>query len=260
MDCYAVLGSTGNCGTALIQILLQRPNVKIHAYCRDKSKLKRLLPGIESNSQVRIFEGSIDNVKLLSSLLRGCRTVFLVVSTNDNVPGCRLSYDTALGVIRALESIRESDTATLPKLVLLSSATIDDHLSRHVPFLLRLLLLRSASHVYEDLRQTEKFLRAQEHWLTTIYVKPGALSVDLQRGHALSFTDENSPLSYLDLSAAMVEAVDDAEGKYDGRTVSVVNTHGRAKFPSGTPLCILTGLLRHFFPWMHPYLPATGPS
>lgn len=257
---YAVLGSTGNCGTALIHNLLQRPNARVNAYCRNKNKLLRLLPELQGNKAIKIFEGGIQDVELLTSCIRDCRAVFMVVSTNDNIPGCHLGQDTALALIQALVGLKQAAGTPLPKLVLLSSATIDDHFSRHVPYLLRQILLFSASHVYNDLRETEKLLRAEEDWLGTIYVKPGALSVDVQRGHALSLTEEESPLSYLDLAAAMLEAADDVGGRYDQRNVSVVNTNGRAKFPTGTPLCIAMGLLRHFFPFAHPYLPTTGPA
>ncbi|KAF2238272.1 hypothetical protein EV356DRAFT_526090 [Viridothelium virens] len=260
MVTYAVLGSTGNCGTALIRILSQRPEARIHAYCRNKTKLLQLFPELFSSQQAEIFEGSIEDVDLLASCVRHCRTIFMVVSTNDNIPGCRLSQDTAIGVISALQSSRKLKGIQMPKLVLLSSATIDDHFSRHLPYLLRQILLRSASNVYNDLRKTEELLREQESWLTTIFVKPGALSVDEQRGHALSLTEEESPISYLDLAAAMVEAADDLEGRYDTRNVSVVSTNGKAKFPSGTPMCILMGLLSHFVPFIHPYLPSTGPG
>ncbi|ORY69635.1 NAD-dependent epimerase/dehydratase [Pseudomassariella vexata] len=247
MATYAVLGSTGNCGTALIRTLIQRPAARIHAYCRSKSKLLRLVPEISSSSQVDIFEGGIQDVPLLTTCIRNCHAIFLVISTNDNTPGCSVSQETAMSVIRALESLKQEKeytgvpTPKMPKLVLLSSATIDDQLSRKTPYLLRQMLLRSASNVYADLRETEKLLRSQEDWLTTIYIKPGALSVDVQRGYALSLTEEESPLSYLDLAAAMAEAVDDEDGKYDGRNVGVVNTNGKAKFPAGTPLCILMG-------------------
>ncbi|PHH92980.1 hypothetical protein CDD83_2813 [Cordyceps sp. RAO-2017] len=261
---YAVLGATGNCGTALIKNLLQKPNAGIKAYCRDRSKLVGLLPEIERDGRVEIFQGSIQDIDLLASCIHGCRAVFLVVSTNDNIPGCRVAQDTAAAVIQALRNLggisHDHGATPTPKLVLLSSATIDNHLSRHVPYLLRLILLRSASHVYRDLVETETLLRGQEDWLTSIYIKPGALSVDIQRGHALSFTDEDSPLSYLDLAAAMIEAVDDEDGRYDLKNVSVVNATAKAGFPKGTPLCILMGLLRHFFPFLHPYLPMnTGP-
>ena len=255
MATYAVLGSTGNCGTALIQTLLQQPKARIKAYCRNRAKLLRLLPGIEANEQVQIIEGGIQDEQPLADCIRDCRAVFMVISTNDNIPSCRLSQDTAGAVIRALRTLDQA-----PKIVLLSSATIDDHFSRHVPFLLRQILLRSASNVYADLQAAEALLRAEQAWLPAIYVKPGALSVDRRRGHALSLTEEDSPLSYLDLAAAMVEAADDGEGRYVGRNVSVVNTNGKAKFPIGTPLCILMGLSRHVFPFLHPFLPATGPG
>lgn len=263
---YAVMGATGNCGLALIDNLLRNPDARVHAYCRNKSKLLRLLPDVKEGGRVEIFEGNIHDVDLVASCVRGTHAVFLVVSTNDNVPGCHMAQDTATVTVQALQNLLSSsdpgstDAITIPKLVLLSSATVDDHFSRHIPRLLRALLHRSASHVYRDLEETEVFLRGHEEWLTTIFVKPGALSVDLQRGHALSLTDEDSPLSYLDLAAAMIEAVDDEQGRYDQKNVSVVNTNGRAKFPTGTPMCILMGLLRHFFPFLHNYLPAnTGP-
>lgn len=271
---YAVLGATGNCGTALIQNLLNRqPPPQVRAYCRNKAKLQRLIPELSESSpaSVQIFEGSIQDIPLLASCIRNCSAVFLVVSTNSNVPGLRVAQDTAQSVIRALEMLRSdkadhdherpsSSQPAMPELVVLSSATLDDHLSRHLPALLRWVLLRSASYVYQDLRDAEQFLRAQQDWVSTIFIKPGALSVDRQRGHALSLTDEESPLSYLDLAAGMIEAADDPDGRYDGRNVSVVNTGGRARFPLGTPWCILIGLLSHYFPALHPYLPSTGPG
>ncbi|KAL3430233.1 hypothetical protein BDV09DRAFT_199849 [Aspergillus tetrazonus] len=250
MTTYAVLGSTGDCGRAIIRILLRRPDAQIRAYCRSRAKLVRLLPEVDEHKQVEVFEGSIHDEQVVSACIRNCRAVFLVVSTNDNIPGCRLAQDTASTVIRALQKIEQA-----PKLILLSSATIDDHFSRHVPF-----LLPSASYVSHDPLETEKLLRAESHWLTTIFIKPGALSVDEQRGHALSLMDETSPLSYLDLAAAMVEAVDDPDGRYGMRDVSVMNNNGPAKLPTGTPVCILMGFLRHFFPSPHPYLPFTGPG
>lgn len=260
-DTYAILGATGNCGTALLHNLLQGRDsrVKVHAYCRNKSKLLRLVPGVQDNDQVEIFEGTIEDIQLLSSCVRGCRAIFLVVSTNDNIPGCNASQSTTTGLIHALEALKKQQKK-MPKIVLLSSATIDEHLSAHTPWLLRQILLRSASHVYNDLREAEKLLRAQEDWLTTIYIKPGALSVDIQRGHALSLTEEDNPISYLDLAAAMIESAQDEDGRYDMRNVGVINTNGKAKFPAGTPMCIFLGLVRHFLPFLHPYLPNTGPS
>ncbi|KAG7287771.1 hypothetical protein NEMBOFW57_007286 [Staphylotrichum longicolle] len=268
MPTYAVLGATGNTGTALIQILLHSPDNQVHAFCRSKAKLSRLLPEAVTNPQLRIFEGTIDEVPTLASCIRSTLAVFLVTSTNDNVPGFRVGQDLAANVVLALrENLKlqtlPSTTAvgTTPKLILLSSATIDAVLSRNTPYLLHRVLLWSASHVYADLRETEALLRKEETWVKTIFIKPGALSVDIQRGHALSLTDESSPLSYLDLAAGMIEAANNEEGKYDMQNVGVINVNGRAKFPKGTLLCILTGLIRHFFPGLHTWLPVnTGPA
>lgn len=264
MVTYAILGSTGNCGTALIQNLLQSPRNKIHAYCRNQTKLQRLLPEVIDNRQVQIFAGNILDLELMTECLRGTQVVFLVVTTNDNIPGCSLGQDSAFTVIKALERIKEESGPEFksPKLVLLSSATIDDHLARHMPGWFRPVMLTAASHVYRDLRITEEFLRSHEDWVSTIYIKPGGLSPDIARGYQLSLDEEESFISYLDLSAAMIEAAENGEGIYDGKNVSVVNKKRGvgAKFPRGTPKCIFMRLMRHFFPWLHPYLPSTGPS
>lgn len=264
MTAYAVLGSTGNCGTALIRNLLQSPQpVTVNAYCRNEAKLRRLIPEITDSKRVRVFPGSIHDVDLMVDCVRDTRAVFLVVTTNDNVPGCRVSQDSAAAVVKALQKLKAEGPPgqKLPRLVLLSSATIDDHLSRDMPGWFRPIMLAAASHVYEDLRRTEAFLRSHSDWLNTIFIKPAGLSVDVPRGHRLTLDEEESFISYMDLSAGMIEAAQDEEGRYDGRNLGVVNkTRGvGAKFPSGTPTCIMMGLMRHFFPWLHPYLPSTGP-
>lgn len=83
---YAVLGSTGNCGTALIQNLLKNPSNRIHAYCRNQGKLRKILPEVIDNKQVTIFEGSIYDAELMASCVSGTKAVFMVVTTNDNIP------------------------------------------------------------------------------------------------------------------------------------------------------------------------------
>lgn len=264
MPTYAILGSTGNCGSALIQNLLHSPENKIHAYCRNKAKLHRLLPQTLENKQVQVFEGSILDVELMADCIRGAKAVFLVVTTNDNIPGCRVSQDSAAAVIQALQNIKADSGPglKLPKLVLLSSATIDDHLARHMPGWFRPIMLAAASNVYADLRRAEDLLRSHEDWVSTIFIKPAGLSPDISRGHRLTLDEEESFISYLDLSAGMIEAADNEEMLYDGRNVCVVNEKRGvgAKFPSGTPMCILMGLMRHFCPWLHAYLPSTGPA
>ncbi|KAI9736907.1 MAG: hypothetical protein M1818_005958 [Claussenomyces sp. TS43310] len=258
---YAVIGATGNCGSSLVKVLLQSPDAKVHAYCRNKAKLTRLLPEEVQSERVQVFEGGISNADLLASCIRGCRAVFLVASMNENMPGCRVAEDAAYGVIAALKQIKaETDPAPkTPKIVVLSSATIDEHLSRSIPKWFHPIMMRAGSFVYDDLRVQEQFLRAQQDWVSTIFIKPGGLAFDKQRGHKLDADKQESFIAYLDLAAAMVEAADDVDDRYDMKNVSVVNTGGSAAFPKGTLLCIIYGLLTHYFPSLHPYLPSSGP-
>jgi hypothetical protein len=162
--------------------------------------------------------------------------------------------------LQVLQAETKAVTFQTPKLVLLSSASLDAQLSRNTPFFIHSLLMRSASHVYVDLVSAENILRAQSDWLTTVFVKPGGMSVDEQWGHAPSFTKEKSPLSCLNLAAGMIEAADDGEGRYDMRNVGVLYTHGPARFSRGAPWCMFLGVMRHYFPWLHAWLPETGPS
>jgi hypothetical protein len=77
-------------------------------------------------------------------------------------------------------------------------------------------MLTAASYVYEDLRLAEKMMRSQSSWLSSVYIKPAGLSPDISRGHRLTLDEEESFISYLDLSAGMIEAAQD-RGEKCGR-------------------------------------------
>ncbi|GES62613.1 NAD-dependent epimerase/dehydratase [Aspergillus terreus] len=115
MPTYTILGATGNRDPHLLS----------------QQKLLRLLPELEGtkSSQTQIFEGSIHDIPLLTSCIRDCTVVFLIISTNDNIPGCHMAQDTAVGVIQDLKTLKTESggaNAVIPKLVLLSPATLDD--------------------------------------------------------------------------------------------------------------------------------------
>jgi uncharacterized protein YbjT (DUF2867 family) len=193
MSSYSILGATGNCGQALLELLLNTPEVKIKVYCRNKEKLFRLVPAVVGSKQVEIFTGSILDVDLLAKAMYGCQSVFLAATTNDNIPGCHISQDLARTVVTALGKTKAEATSEIkmPRLVLLSSATIDPWLSRKQP-LINAIIRRSAWHVYRDLELAEEILRKHEDWLSCVYIKPGGLSVDVQRGHMLTLDHEES--------------------------------------------------------------------
>ncbi|KAK4496174.1 hypothetical protein PRZ48_012154 [Zasmidium cellare] len=262
MATYSVLGATGNCGQAIMQLLLKHPDARVKAYCRNKDKLHRLVPETMNNPRVEIFNGSITDVELLGKAMYGAQAVFLTATTNDNIPGCHISQDLVRTVIKALEQIKNgsSSVTPMPRLVLLSSATLDPWISRKQPFV-NSIIRKSAWHVYKDLELAEEYLRQHESWVSCVYIKPGGLSVDIQRGHRLTLDDEESFVSYLDIAAGMIESADAIDGKWDNKNVGIVNAGGKAKFPAGTPGCIFWGLMRYYFPFLHNYMPTgTGPS
>ncbi|ERF68116.1 hypothetical protein EPUS_06927 [Endocarpon pusillum Z07020] len=260
MATYAVFGATGKCGSSLIEVLLQSPDTKIHAYCRNAAKLTRMMPEALETKRVQIFEGQIDNVDQFLNCIRGCKAVFLAISMNDNLPGCRVAQDTTTTLLSALGRLRIEIKAhiELPRIVVLSSASLEKKLCHNLPAWFHWVIFRSNSNIFEDLRVQERMLRAEQDWLSTIFIKPGGLTSDKQRGHKLDLDVQETFVSYLDLAAAMVEAADDPDNRYNMKDVSVHNIGGSAKVPLTLPLLVLFGVLRHFFPWLHPYLPLLG--
>ena len=256
MPSYAVLGATGNTGQALVQVLLQSPNNEIHAYCRSKSKLERVCPAARDNKQIRAFEGSLEDVSLLADCIRGTRAVFLAVAIIDNMPGCTIAMDTARVVVAALTKLKtESDaSAKLPKLMVLSSASLEDSFCGDVPALVHRVLSTAVSNLYKDLAEAETFLRAEQSWISTTFIKPGGLVHDKQKGHEISMVTAKTPLSFLDLAAGMVEVADSDDGRYDMKNVSVLATAKDVVFPWDGIYFVFTGLLYHFFPWTYHYL------
>lgn len=49
------------------------------------------------------------------------------------------------------------------------------------------------------------------------FIKPRGLSVDMSCGHQLTLNEQDSFLSYFDLPASMIEAVNDKQGRYIGK-------------------------------------------
>lgn len=254
MPTYAVLGATGNTGLSLLDVLRQSPDKEVHAYCRSRAKLVRLYPQAEIDKGIVVFEGPLTNKANLVACLRGTRAAFLAVAESDNVPGCTIAYDTATAVVAALR-VLQGDHEPLPKLIILSSASLEYQFYKVMPGLVHMMLMAAASHVYKDLARTEAMLRDEQSWISnTTWMKPGALTFDSQKGHVLSKTESTSPVSFLDLAAGMVEAADDMTGAYAMSSVSVNPTAKNVAFPWYAPMALVRGLLFHFLPWTYKYV------
>lgn len=220
-----------------------------------------IFPELEGtkSSQTQIFEGSIHDIPLLTGCIRDCTAVFLVVSTNDNIPRCHMAQDTAVGVIEALETLKTESGAPVPSCR--SSCFSRPRRSTTNSPALRLL---SYGGFFSDRPQTCTVISgapktSSAHSRTRCRRSLSSLGA-VSHGHAPSLTEEKSPGSYADLAADMVEAADDADGRFDIRDVGVVSVNGPARFPPGAPMCIFMGFVRHYLPCLHAYLPSIGPA
>ncbi|KAL8643844.1 MAG: hypothetical protein Q9226_008085 [Calogaya cf. arnoldii] len=252
MPTYAILGATGKTGGALLELLLKDPNNHINAYVRSKAKLLEQRPDLEKNENIDIYEGSIFDIHLIASTLNPrVHTAFCVLATNENIPGTRIAQDTACSVIAALSLLRNTDVNfTPPKLIFLSSASLNATMSAQLPAIAKALITRAMSHVYADLRFAENNLRLHWSWLDATFVQPGGLTEDVQKGHTLS-KDKMSDgfVSYLDLAAGMIEIAE--SGTYNWMGVSVNATAKDVKFEPNAPPQILRGLVWHCAPWLY---------
>jgi len=239
-----------------VKVLRQRENVSIHAFVRSKAKLSSTIPGIEMDPRLNVFEGDITKINVLADCIKDTRACFMAVAVNANVPGCTIAQDTTKAVLAALQRLREKDPGCdLPLLIVLSSSSISEKLSRDLPKIAHRILLMGASYIYDDLRKAETLLRAQEHWgVKSVFIKPGGLVHDAQKGHELSTERQQTFLSFLDLAAGMVEVADAKEATWDMQDVSVVPTTKDVKIEWWVPWFMVQGLLCHFCPWIYPYI------
>lgn len=255
MPSYAILGATGQTGGAILEVLMQSDKNQVRAYCRSKSKLFGQYPAHAKDPRLEVFEGSLDDTTLLAECCRGVRAVFMCVAAKQNQPGCTIAQDTAHQVIAAMQLLRKEQTMKLPTLVVLSSSSTEPHLCRNMPYLGHALLYRAMWYIYTDLEAAERFLRPHQDWINITYMKPGAISHDVQGGHVLSTESQVSPVSFLDVAAGMVELGDRSE-EFAGKAVSVHPKAEKVKIPWEAPLALVQGLVLCYFPWMWRFIGA----
>jgi len=250
MPTYTIIGATGKTGGSLLNLLLKKPNTTINAYVRSKSKLLAQVPRLEESKSVHIFEGSLMDVKLLKSCLSpNVDAVFCVLGVNENVPGYRVVQDASHAIVAALIQIRlEDPNAKIPKIIMLSSSSLNPRLHADKQAMVHGIVSRAFSNVYADLARAEDYLNLHKSWLDATFIQPGGLVEDEQKGHALSLDHQKSFLSYLDLAAGMIEVAESDSYKWEG--VAVVPTGRDVKFEWKAPPQMARGLVWHFMPWL----------
>ncbi len=252
MSAYAILGATGQVGSSILQLLSSSPKTHINVLVRSRSKLNTSFPHLSTNPQIRVFEGSISDAPTLSQCLANTKVAFLAVATTDNKPGVSISLDTAHAVVSALQGLRHEDPGFKPpRLIVLSSASLDAKFWRGVPEFVHKVMYAANFYIYEDLARAEEYLREQGDWLDVVFVMPGGLTHDVQRGHKLSTEKQQTFISFLDLAGGMIEVGDAEGGRREGGHVSVVLREGRwARFEWWAPVVLAKGLLCYLFPWL----------
>lgn len=257
MASFAILGATGQTGNAILQVLLteQRPS-SISLLVRSRAKLDRMTPQLAdatTSTKVRVHEGVISDIDLLTECIRGTTAVFLTVATPANTPHVRIARDQVEAVVAALERLRAeagpAGAERLPTLVMLSSAETEERLVQDVPWLVRRLLFQCNYWVYTDLIAAEEYLRERAGWVDAVFFKPGGISHDVRRGHVLSTDTSMTFVSFLDVAGGMVECGIDGE-RWSGRSVSVLSK-GQAKIPLENLWLLSKNLLGTYLPQLY---------
>lgn len=255
MTAYAVLGATGNVGSKIVELLLQDPNNELNLYVRSKAKLFEAQPVLQSNQQVSIYEGELEDIDLIKSCMSNTAAVFLAVALSENMPGCSIAFDTAQIVVQALQKLRqETPSSPIPRLIILSSSSVSEQFWKGVPRIVHSVIFSANYHIYVDLQKAEKYLREQEDWLSCTFVKPGGLSNDISRGYKLDTENSHTFMSYADLAAAMIEVAGDVDGKWEMKNVGIVPKTTGARMEFGVIYVLTKGLVACFFPRSYMYL------
>jgi len=255
MPSYAILGATGATGHSILEHLKTSPENRVNVYVRSKPKLERIFPGITSEPNVHIFEGDMEDESLIRRCVAGVSAVFSVIAINENVPKLSLAEDTAQVLVAALRKMRDEDAqARLPRVVVLSSCTVNKHLSRHTPRLGHWIIHCAFRHVYDDLERAEAYYRQNQDWLNTVFIQPGGLVEAEQTGYTLSTdTYGGELLSYSDLAAGMIEVADAGE-QYDWKGVAVLPKGKGADFQFAVLRNFVHGLSLYCFPWLYGWI------
>ncbi|EPE25202.1 NAD(P)-binding Rossmann-fold containing protein [Glarea lozoyensis ATCC 20868] len=254
MPTFAILGATGLTGQQLVHTLLQNPENKLNLYVRSRSKLTKLFPNITENKQVRIFQGSMNDIKLVSACLDSTKVVFSVLASNDSRPGMTIARDAAATILSALRNLKDRDSsAKLPRVVVLSSASMNPLLYANEPWLVHLVVFNAFWHMYYDLGEAIKLyikeIEGGNLGIDIRFVEPGALKEgDVSGRVSLARDKVTDVVTYGDLAQAMVQTGEDE--KLELRRVGVVVDGKKLGLPPGIALTVLDGLAWSFAPWL----------
>lgn len=246
----AILGGTGQTGREVVQCLLANSNIRLHIYVRSATKLKSLLPTIDSAKAVTIFEGKIQDTDLMTRCLSGVDTVIFTLGYNDNRPDVGIIENGAASVLAALGVLRNKGQLSHPmRLLLLSSCTWNPVLAGQRPRVIDWLIRHAFYHPYCDLLQGHSLFLGSPSLVKLTLVQPPAIMEDEPSGYELSTDSIRLACTYQDLAAGFVAVATSKD--YEGVDAIGVSSKAGDKFVKYLPTIfykISKGLMAMYIP------------
>ncbi|OGM40087.1 hypothetical protein ABOM_011406 [Aspergillus bombycis] len=248
-----LLGATGRTGRGILQILLTEnySDWALHIYVRSRAKLLSFFPGIEAFTGVKIFEGSITDVELWRQCFSGADIIISALGENENIAGLRLLQDAANTTVSALQVLSQEDSSNWrrPRLILLSSDTLNPTVAAARPRLVHWVVSNAFCYAYDDLRKAQAVYEAHPQLLRLCLVQPPALVEEGSSGHIIGTERGSLAVSYADLAAGFVEiAISDGYRNSSAVIVSSASKDRLRHVPELTRR-IVRGTLARYIPW-----------
>ncbi|ORY10136.1 hypothetical protein BCR34DRAFT_655451 [Clohesyomyces aquaticus] len=237
MAVHALLGATGNLGSAILRCLLsshgQIPDLRINILVRSKSKLLQAFPQLESTSSatITIFEGSISDEDTLKACINGASTIYVCVATNYASRNVDIAVTTAARLVAALGQLRndrESEYST-PVVLFNRSMALNSDVQLPVPGFIKRFTVFAIWHIYEDLLKAGAvYAGAEKDGLLTCITADGPGLMGPNRTEATGYKlmergKASAALNYADFGIAMVELGHRRE-EFGGKVVGISAT------------------------------------
>ena len=201
----ALLGSTGKTGREVLRSLLAKGVYNLHIYVRSKEKLDALFPGIETNPNVKLFVGSVEDHDNMQKCLYGVSIIICTLGSNE-FEETTILRDSASSILLALEALRQRDTSwQKPRMIYLSSSTLNKRFAAARPAFVHWLISTAFQFGYADLKAAMSLLLEKPSLVSVLSVQPGVLVEETGTGYEISSTSVRLAAAYEDLGRACVE-------------------------------------------------------
>lgn len=208
----ALLGATGNTGRMILNKLLEdstNPISGINVYVRSRAKLERIFNSLSSDRRVTIFEGDINDERVIRDCIVGVEAIVCTLGENENIPGVTVLEDFATVTVKALSYLQSNETTwSTPRLIMLSSATMNPRFVADRPAILHWMIRNAFDKPYNDLIRAQEILLASPHLVQVTLIQPNALVHESATGCVISTNFAYTACSYEDLAEGFIQVLE----------------------------------------------------